>query len=224
MNARDESYLLKKGFEFRDIIGAGGSGVVYRIYDPAYHCEFALKSIFRSKFNQSEIDIMNKLEDSNLVRLYNYEFYEDSVYLLMEYCPTSLHDILRQKKRLSFEQLRKYSIGILKAVKACHSNKIAHKDIKPANFLIDQYDRIRLCDFGLSSVQLDSALDKNFVGSVPFMAPEILMRKPHDAFKTDIWAVGVTFFIMATGMLQWQERIALLYVIICYHLLLVSNI
>lgn len=193
-----------KNFQYRDTIGAGACGVVYLVYDPQYKTEFALKTVVESKFNQNEVDCMKQVDDPNVIRLYHYDYYKGCVYMVMEYCATSLEKAVIKKNGLPYNLLRKYSIGVLKAVRACHNAKIAHKDIKPVNFLIDFYDRIRVCDFGLSSIHSGNEPDQVFVGFVPFMPPEILLRKPHDAFEADIWAIGVTFFIMATGRLPWS--------------------
>lgn len=211
MNARDECYINMRGYKFIEVIGAGGNGVVYHIYDPKYKRDFALKSIFETKFRQNEVDSMKMLDDPYIVNLYHYEFYDGSVYLLMEYCPISLEAYIRKNHQIPREKLVRYSLGILKSIRACHFHNIAHHDIKPGNFLIDQYDRIRICDFGLSVVQSEIGLEQNYAGSVPFMAPEILTKKPHDSIKADIWAIGVTFFTMATGMLPWpgKDRVTL---------------
>lgn len=192
-----------KGFRFLDVLGCGACGVVYKIYDPAYDREFALKSVLESKFNKNEIQSMQDVDDNNVIRLYGYDYYQGSVYLLMEYCPCSLEKFLKYRNSISNLLLIKYSMGILKSIRACHHANVAHLDIKPANFLIDQYDRIRVTDFGLSAKHLLNELDIQYAGSVPFMAPEILSKLPHDSLKADIWAIGVTFFIMATGKLPW---------------------
>lgn len=204
MNDRDECFLHMKNLQFRDVLGAGSFGVVYKVYDPMYKREFALKSIIESKFNKNEVDCMKEVDDSNIVRLYNYDYFEGSVYLTMEYCPTSLDKFIRKKKILSPEQLIKYSYGILKSIKACHKFNVAHSDIKPANFLIDNYDRIRACDFGFSSKHGACDLEANCDGSVPFMPPEVILGQPHDPFKADVWAIGVTLFIIATGRFPWD--------------------
>lgn len=203
MNARDEAYVRSKNLVFRDVLGMGANGVVYLVYDPIYKCEFALKSVLESKFNQNEIDCMKEVDDTNVIRLYHYDYFEGSVYLLMEFCPFSLEKFIKKRDNLPFDILIRYCIGILKAIKACHRSNIAHHDIKPANFLIDKYDRIRVCDFGLSSVCQNEHKEQTNCGSVPFMGPEILTQTPHDPFKADIWAIGVTLFILATGKLPW---------------------
>lgn len=203
MNARDEAFLEMKNLQFRDVIGCGACGVVYLVYDPVYKREFALKSIMEKKFKKNEVDCMKQVDDYNIVRLYSYDYYDGSVYLLMEYCPTSLDRYIKKRNLITHDDIIKYSIGILKAIRACHHSKVAHLDIKPANFLIDFYDRVRVCDFGFSSIYNDSELDDTCEGSVPFMAPEIINGQPHDPFKADVWAIGVTFFMMATGKFPW---------------------
>ncbi|EAY02054.1 CAMK family protein kinase [Trichomonas vaginalis G3] len=156
------------------------------------------------KFNKNEIDCMKEVDNNNIVRLYDYDYYDGSVYLMMEFCPTSLDKFIRKKRVLTREQLLKYSYGVLKSIKACHRFNVAHLDIKPANFLIDNYDRIRVCDFGFSAIHQDEHLEENCEGSVPFMPPEVILGHPHDPFKADVWAIGVTFFIMSTGKFPWE--------------------
>lgn len=202
MNARDEAYANMKNLKFIDVIGWGQSGVVYKVYDEVYQREFALKSILEKNFNKNEIDCMMKVDDPNIIRLYNYEYFEGSVYLLMENCPTSLDKLLNHTSGFDKKTLAKFSSGVIKAVRACHRCSIAHLDIKPANFLIDQYERIRICDFGLSS----NCDDCDICEAGHQFAPEIMNMKTHDPFKADIWAVGVTLFIMATGQLPWEGK------------------
>lgn len=208
MNARDESYVKMKNYQFKDVLGWGQSDVVYLIYDPAFQRDFALKVMLQTKFNKNEIDVMKDVDHPYIIRLYNYEYYEDAVYLLMEFCPQSLEKAIKRRNISDSKTTLKYCMGVVNAIKACHRYNVAHLDIKPANFLIDQYDRIRVCDFGLSSINKAIGdcchVNRQFAGSVPFMAPEILEMKPYDPFKADIWAVGVTLYFIATGKFPWD--------------------
>lgn len=203
MNCNDEEYMKMKNLHYRDTIGCGASGVVYKVYDPIYNREFALKSINLSKFNQTEVECMKQVDDPNVVPLYNYEFYNGYVYLLMEFCPITLEKFCMHNNSIGDQKLIKYALDILKSIRACHRNRVAHLDIKPSNFVIDQYDRVRVCDFGLSLKINIAQLDETYCGSIPFIAPEILAKVPHDPLKADVWAIGVTFFIMATGKFPW---------------------
>ncbi|EAX99777.1 protein kinase, putative [Trichomonas vaginalis G3] len=115
----------------------------------------------------------------------------------MEFCPSDLSELIRDHD-LSDYQLQKYCCDILKAIKACHDQHIAHNDIKLSNFLIDRYGRLKCCDFGLSAVYDSSNQNLNFRGTMLYMAPEIFNRGKYNPLKADIWSIGVTFFIMAT--------------------------
>ena len=95
---------------------------------------------------------------------------------------------------------------MLKALTYLEQKKIAHNDIKPANFLIDQYGRIKLTDFGLSKyVHHDKDFSKDFLGSLPFMSPELVSHKPYHPIKSDVWSFGATVYYLVSGKLPFQS-------------------
>lgn len=203
MNERDETFIKEHNYQYLETIGIGGYGFVYLVYDFQYNQNFAIKVISKSKFRQNEIDCMIQLDDPNIVNLYKYYFYEDSVYMVMEYCPSSVEKLIKPDGVSERIMLYKYALEIVKSINACHSRNIAHYDIKPSNFLIDTSGRIKAADFGFSTHSTNGELSHIYAGSLPFMAPEILDRKPHDPFKADVWSLGVTLFTLATGRLPW---------------------
>ena len=155
MNEKDQKYMEMKGFICLSEIGSGGFGMVYLIYDRYYKEKFALKSVHSERFNQSEVQCMKNITSPYVLNLYNYEFYCDNVYLLMEFCPSNLKKSI-YNGAINEKNIIPYVHGILKSIKACHDNSISHGDIKPSNFLIDKYGRIKICDFGLSSINTDN--------------------------------------------------------------------
>ncbi|OHT00049.1 hypothetical protein TRFO_33340 [Tritrichomonas foetus] len=70
--------------------------------------------------------------------------------------------------------------------------------------MIDQYGRIKLADFGLSSKYEEGQNSSEYSGSKPYMAPELFLRTEHDPFLADIWSLGVTFYQMVSGELPWS--------------------
>ena len=76
---------------------------------------------------------------------------------------------------------------------------IAHRDIKPENIFLDQYDHIKLADFGMAKHFNDNEKSSEKCGSLMFAPPEMLKFPEICPFKADIWALGITFFMMATG-------------------------
>ncbi|EAY09872.1 CAMK family protein kinase [Trichomonas vaginalis G3] len=199
-NINNESEFLNYlGLQYQDVITQLGDGVIYMVFSRQYKISFALKSIPQTKFNTSEIDCFQLLDDPNIVNLYQYFSFNGKVYLLMEYCTNDLDRYLRNKPRLSSEDQLTLVFSVARAVKACHDKGIAHSDIKPSNFLIDQHGRLKINDFGNAQIVSPDQRSNYFNGTKNFQAPEIWKHEFYDPYKADIWSLGVTFYIIATG-------------------------
>ena len=196
MEQVDIDFFAMKNFVFKSILGQGGFGVVFLVYSKHYQRDFAVKRIPQTKFEYNEVKTMSHIDNPHVVALYTFEEFHDFIYMTMEYCPNSLQNQLHMT--IKNRALRNnYIKQILLAVKACHDQNVYHGDIKPSNFLIDQYDRIKICDFGLSfDINSGAALQKS--GTFLFLPPEIITRKECDYKKADIWSLGITFYLMAT--------------------------
>ena len=98
---------------------------------------------------------------------------------------------------------------MLKALYYCHKIcKIIHRDIKPENIAINHNGEAVLIDFGVSVDTFDrkdDKLDEN-LGTTILYAPEMFMddQKIHGE-RTDIWALGITFFYLVCGQYPWRE-------------------
>ena len=143
----------------------------------------------------------------NIICIYSY--FSDSVYfyIILEFVTLGSIDyyIKRHGPISDYTILRRIMRQILDAISYCHQKSIAHHDIKPANILITPPSIVKICDFGLACSQTDSNIVcNNFVGSIPFMPPEVLSMKPHDPFKSDMWSLGITFYYLATGHLPFE--------------------
>ncbi|EAX83737.1 hypothetical protein TVAG_041470 [Trichomonas vaginalis G3] len=109
----------------------------------------------------------------------------------MEYCPSDLERVMKQQKLFSKEELLKYSKEVVQSVCACHSKNIAHCDIKPANFLVDKYGRLKIGDFGLSSVYDDQYTCDLFKGTIIYMAPEVFESEDYNPIIVSIQVLGM---------------------------------
>lgn len=195
--------LMAHGYEYVGPIGTGSSCNVFLCKSEKYHQTFAIKCLSNATLNTSEYTALTSLNHPYIIKLY--EAFEDhnSQYLVMEYCP---NETLMQKKKLPFEKFIYYAKQVLEALSYCHSNKIAHRDIKPDNIFLDHYDRIKLADFGLSKqFQLNNVTNEK-CGSLMYCSPEMLNKLPFDPFQADIWALGITFFYMATGKFPFPTK------------------
>ena len=165
---------------------------------------FALKRISSEKFHDSEIECMLQIRSPYTVTLYKYVRSGEYVYLILEYCPNSLDKIIIQNPRLPLEKQLKMAFGMVLALKGCHEFGISHGDIKPSNFLIDNYGRIKICDFGLSQKITEEPNTINLVGTLAYRSPEMIKMQPYDGFAADIWSLGVSLFILCTGTYPWN--------------------
>jgi serine/threonine protein kinase len=94
---------------------------------------------------------------------------------------------------------------ICDAVSYFHSRLIAHRDIKPANILLDDFGIPKIADFGMAVFCGPDAVATDFAGSAQYCAPEVFRKGPYSPFKADIWGLGVTFYEMAVGKIQWPD-------------------
>ncbi|OHT06357.1 hypothetical protein TRFO_05537 [Tritrichomonas foetus] len=153
--------------------------------------------------NDVELKALVQLNHPNIIRVYDVINTSEAQYLFLEYCSKgTMKDMC--VNGLSKKNFVHYAIPILQALDACHQNSIAHRDIKPENILLDEYERPKLADFGLSS--MNNIENQSLAGSLPYMAPELIQNKVYDPIKADIWSLGITFFYMLCGRTPWLVK------------------
>lgn len=201
MDQEELLYLRENCIEVIDIIGQGSSGLIFYVYSIRYKMYFALKKITEMMFNKSEIDSLLALDDERIVRLYKCYQFGGFIYLLMEYCPYDIYKLTADQTLCSNpETLQRLVAELVYAVKSCHSKNIAHCDIKPSNFLVDEYGRVKITDFGLATeCPKDNPFCSLRSGTMPFMAPELFGMDDYNPLASDIWSLGVTIYNIVTG-------------------------
>ncbi len=119
---------------------------------------------------------------------------------------------------LPAERIGSYGVQIADAIAHAHSRGVIHRDLKSANIMVTPEGRARVLDFGLAvrqGVEADSATQSRVTsaesgmvsGTLPYMAPEILRGQPADE-RSDIWALGVILYEMASGRQPFQGETA----------------
>ncbi|EAX99776.1 CAMK family protein kinase [Trichomonas vaginalis G3] len=207
MHEREAEFFLKEGLVCNGVIAEGGFGIVFNVYSLQYQTYFALKKIPEQRFNEAEIECMKRLDHPNACNLYNYYRFNGFVYMLLEYCPSDLYNLMKLHESLEDDLLKKYCYEILVSIKACHDQNIAHSDIKPSNFLLDKYGRLKICDFGLAAMYEDENMrSKTFKGTMLFMAPEVLNKREYNPIKADIWSIGVAFYFLASNSYPFDAK------------------
>ncbi|KAK8843147.1 hypothetical protein M9Y10_025343 [Tritrichomonas musculus] len=208
-NGTNEVYLLNEK------IGQGGFSVVHRVTDQRTNQSYAMKVIPKERYSSSnnqnildklkrEIQIQKKLNHPNIVKLKSSFSDDHNQYMILEYCPgKSIFDYLKKtsKEYLTESQTKKILKDVLEGLLYLHNHKIIHQDLKLENFLIASDWKVKIGDFGVSTV-LKNFDDKNFslCGTANYMSPELLEKenKGH-GFEVDIWTIGVSTFLLLTG-------------------------
>jgi len=144
-----------------------------------------------------------KLASGNKRIVQVYEAYSDDqlAYLVMEKCSGSVIDMLFTQ---TVDPLEGDVLGavwqMLKALQHVHALGVAHRDVKPQNFLAGGIDgrTLKLCDFGVAAlVPPKEGLIGSF-GSPPYMSPEMVQGKVH-GYATDMWSLGATAYYLLYG-------------------------
>ena len=134
---------------------------------------------------------------------------DDRPYLVMELCPGgSLSNWLKEENRPSQERVRDVGVRIADALAAAHARGVLHRDVKPANILIDAYDNPGLADFGLAALpEPGTDLASNLEALTPAYAPrEILHSKPPTEFA-DVYSLAATLYALLDGKPpRWPEK------------------
>jgi len=205
------------GFQWKrgKLIGTGSYGSVYTALSQTRAAIFAVKESpipnsgeedikFREKL-QSELDICRSLRHPNIVNYLGHDWDNGRLYIYMEYMPAgSMAKVLKDFGPLAGGQLAKASAGLFAGLNYLHTRSppVVHRDVKAANLLVSLHFDVKLADFGVSRSNSDT---KSFsmVGSIPWMAPEVMLQEHGHGRKADIWSAGCTVIEMATGAQPW---------------------
>jgi tRNA A-37 threonylcarbamoyl transferase component Bud32/CheY-like chemotaxis protein len=205
------------GYRIEERIGRGGMGLVYRAEHINLRRRAAIKIIapeladasgFRERFNR-EARIAAALQHPNIVTVYDAGEAESGLlYLAMQYIEGSdLSSVLRSQGRLRPYRAIDVCRQVAAALDAAHGMGLIHRDVKPANVLIEGRTAF-LTDFGLTKrvegtqTQLTKAGD--VVGTIHYVAPEQIEGGRVDA-RTDIYSLGCLLYHCLSGELPFAR-------------------
>jgi len=190
-------------------IGKGYYGVVRKCMHRETMEWYAIKSIRKSKVHietlRREVDALKELDHPNIIKLV--DVHEDAIYLhlITELCEGGeLFDRIITKTNFSEKEAAKLIRSILNAIRYCHAKNIAHRDVKPENFMFmsnEEDSPIKLIDFGLSKNcnSANHGVMRTRLGTPYYIAPEILGE--HGYTKScDISSIGVLAYILLSGI------------------------
>ncbi|RBP61913.1 serine/threonine-protein kinase [Brevibacterium sanguinis] len=207
--------VLNERYRIDAKIARGGMAMVYRGTDLRLDREIAIKVMhehlindetFVERFRREAINA-GRLTHPNLVAIHDQARDGDIVYLVMEYLPSvTLRRELKHRGTFTPRQAIVVLDAILAALEAVHSTGIIHRDLKPDNVLLGIDGQVKLADFGLARAVTTATTTKTLIGTVGYVAPELVTRTGADA-RTDLYTVGIMFYEMLTGMQPYTDDV-----------------
>lgn len=213
------THLGRQGFVLQSVLGRGLSGSVFlaeqrslsrkvavKFFDSAFvrndsamHKRFIREAKLLARFQHPNIPFV--LTEGEVVAAHG-----PAPYYVMEYVQgKTLRDVIAEKGKLEPREAIDIAVQILNALAYAHARKIIHRDVKPANIMVDERQRCFLIDFSIG-VSFESAAGVTratktgeILGSPPYTSPEQLRDAGSVDGRTDIYGAGMILVEMLTG-------------------------
>ncbi len=194
------------------LIGRGGMGSIYKVFDNTLKEEVALKLLLPQFAKDpmivdrflNEARIARKLSHPNIVRVHDIGIAGNILFISMEYIEgKSLRGILESMlpgQRLPLKQVLAYFDQLCSALEYAHQFTV-HRDIKPENVMVTSQNMVKLMDFGISKLMADTRLTGvSVVMGTPFyMSPEQVRNSRDVDARSDIYSCGIMLYEILTG-------------------------
>nr|XP_023510710.1 dual specificity mitogen-activated protein kinase kinase 5 isoform X6 [Equus caballus] len=186
--------MNEQDIRYRDTLGHGNGGTVYKAYHVPSGKILAVKVILLDitlelqKQIMSELEILYKCDSSYIIGFYGAFFVENRISICTEFMDGGSLDVYR---KIPEHVLGRIAVAVVKGLTYLWSLKILHRDVKPSNMLVNTSGQVKLCDFGVST-QLVNSIAKTYVGTNAYMAPERISGEQY-GIHSDVWSLGISF-------------------------------
>jgi serine/threonine-protein kinase len=213
---------LEGRYHVKKLLGAGGMGVVFLADDLSLDRTVAIKVLpaelssdkkVVARFRR-EAKTAASLDHPGIIPVLSVESAEDLHYFVMKYVSgRTLDTVLRERRALRISFAMQVLRDAAAALAHAHQNGVVHRDVKPANIMLEDDDRVILTDFGISKVTTTSSeattaarlTDLGMVVGTPhYMAPEQALGQTVDG-RTDQYALAVVGFEMLAGRVPFDD-------------------
>jgi serine/threonine protein kinase len=189
-------------------LGAGGMGVVYRAEDTKLGRMVALKFIAPREIESAEekarflheAQAAASLGHPNICVVHEIDEADGRLFMAMEYVEgESLKDRVARGP-LKIDEALDVAIQIAQGLDAAHRKSVVHRDVKPANIMMEAGGLVKIMDFGLAKMSGQSKLTKTgtTLGTTAYMSPEQARGEEAD-HRSDIWSLGAVIYEMVAG-------------------------
>ncbi len=219
LEGRHKGFFLKR-YRLLDHLGSGGMSNVYLAEHVLMHRRVAIKvlpkhrvadSSYLARFHR-EAQAAAALDHKNIVRAYDVDNEGDIHFLVMEYVEgRDLQQIVKQDGPLDYRTAADYIRQAAEGLEHAHQAGLIHRDVKPANLLVDRNNVVKLLDLGLARfteedrASLTVAYDENVLGTADYLAPEQAIDSHGVDARADIYSLGCSLYYALTGHPPFAE-------------------
>lgn len=219
MAGRHKGFFLGK-YKLLDHLGTGGMSSVYLAEHVLMQRHVAIKVLPKNRVDDSsylarfhrEAQAAAALDHHNIVRAYDVDNDGDIHYLVMEYVEgQDLQKIVKEEGPLQYNRAVDYIRQAAEGLAHAHAAGLIHRDVKPANLLLDRKDMIKVLDLGLARftdddrASLTVAYDENVLGTTDYLAPEQALDSHGVDSRADIYSLGCSLYYLLTGHPTFPE-------------------
>jgi eukaryotic-like serine/threonine-protein kinase len=204
------TWVLPERYANAQQIGRGGMGEIFRATDTALGRAVAIKVLderyaqdfsVRQRFTREALAVARLSGNPNIVTIYDVGEQGDRPFIVMEYLAGgSLEQKLRDEGAQAPAQALAWLEQAANALDAAHRNGVVHRDVKPANLLLDLHGRVHVADFGIASAAGMQSLTQTgtVLGTASYLSPEQASGEATSA-ASDLYSLGVVAFELLTG-------------------------
>ena len=218
MDPSDRKDLLGiiPGYEIKDVLGQGGMGIVFRAEQPKLKRtvaikmmkrEFAAKTATRKRFLK-EAQAAASINNPHSVTIHAVGVHKVPYFVMECIEGQSLEKKLEQEGTLGELEVLRIASQIAKGLAATHEQGLVHRDVKPANILLENgVERAKLVDFGVVCALEEARMtvEGELVGTVAYMSPEQTQSRNID-YRSDLFSLGSVIYTMCTGHSPFRSK------------------
>ena len=216
---KHKGFVLGK-YRLLGLLGTGGMSSVYLAEHILMQRRVAIKVLPQSRVDDSsylarfrrEAQAVAALDHKNIVRAYDIDNDGKNHFIVMEYVEgRDLQATVKSDGPLDYDTAAEYIRQAAEGLQHAHDSSLIHRDVKPANLLLDNRGMVKILDMGLArftdeaNASLTRIHDENVLGTADYLAPEQAKDSHTSDRRADIYSLGCTLYYLLTGHPPFRE-------------------